>query len=140
MTGIAVVTTRLSSVTMTSATDVIANVQNVLAPSFSTILSSLEVVIAYSLQVRKKGESVLHQALDERRGPGLPAVEDAHRSHHVDQHSGGEELHRSLRPGALRLDQLDEASEAASHDRGDLGIVAGRVGLHLLAQPARVPG
>ncbi len=40
MTGIAVVTTRLSSVTMTSATDVITNVQKVLAPSLSTIFTA----------------------------------------------------------------------------------------------------
>ena len=40
MTGSAVVTTRLSSVTMTSAIDVITNVQIVLCPSFSVISSS----------------------------------------------------------------------------------------------------
>ena len=40
MTGIAVVTTRLSSVTMTSATDVITNVQKVLAPSLSIMFTA----------------------------------------------------------------------------------------------------
>jgi len=40
MTGSAVVTTRLSSVTMKSATDVITNVQKVFAPILSTICSS----------------------------------------------------------------------------------------------------
>ena len=41
MTGIAVVTTRLSSVTITSATEVITNVQNVLPPTLPIIVSSL---------------------------------------------------------------------------------------------------
>jgi hypothetical protein len=42
-------------VTMTSAIDVITNVQKVLAPSLSTMLiSSLLVVTAYSLLIRKR--------------------------------------------------------------------------------------
>src|SRR5207342_3050463 len=134
MTGSAVVTTRLSSVVMKSATEVIAKVQIVVLRVF--IVASF-IGSYYSLTwAQKKMRLLLLQArLQEPLGPGRRVVEQIHRCEDVQQHPEGEEVSDALRIGARdALDVVDERTETLAHDLAHLLVVGVGVGLHLRAQ------
>src|SRR5438046_2391065 len=137
MTGNAVVTTRLSSVTMKSATEVMTNVQRVRLPIRSAIaLPPFCVVSDYLLGRQKKGAFPSFLAsLDQSLRPGLLAAEQVHGGDDVQQHAHSDEVPDPRRLGAGdALDVFHELAEVPAHDLTHLGVVAGDVGLELHAE------
>src|SRR6266516_73888 len=84
----------------------------------------------------KKERALLAAPREEPRRPRLAQVLEVHRRDHVQKHARGEEPADPLR-GQVgdALDVRDEVAVAVPHHVPDLGIVAGRVRLHLPAQP-----
>src|SRR3954470_23495962 len=165
ITGSAVVTTRLSSVAMKTAAEVIAKVQmvRVLAVMDSSFGSSTrsccwgrglrmrlsgvrwcgkpEYTCEWSLtSLRKKRVSVvLPAALDEALRPALIGAEQVHRCDHVQEHPLREEVRDALRRQSRdSFDVVDELAVAVPHHRANRRVVAGCVGLHLRVEIGRI--
>ena len=126
---------------MTSASDVTTNVQSVrLLGSLLHLRSSFVLVIAYSLRWSKKrtaqssmqkassffahGSSASSRSIEATTLISIPRAKKA-------------ESVSASTPDA-RSTELDELAEALADDGADVGVVAGRVRLHLAAEPVRV--
>src|SRR2546423_1501639 len=138
MLGRAFVTTRLSSTTMKSAVDTIANVHPVLVRDFMRASPPLAVSVRLlTLITKKRGSGLVgrHEALDPL-GIGRKQIAGGG---HGEQHPGGEEGAQPLSPHpGLALDERVKVLPTALDRRAHPRLVAGRVRLELDHQAGAV--
>src|SRR5829696_4084299 len=129
MTGSAVVTTRLSSVTMNSPSDVMTKVQSVCA-LVTSVPPSLFCECSLPYLPKKRGGSCGQHVFRRGQqpvGPRLRPLEQLHRHEYGDQRPAREELRDGLRRLTRRLlRELDEIAPRAAREPADVRVVARR--------------